>query len=169
MATTIQRLSQRAARTWQERGMLMKAMSFAAIGVVNAAIDACVFFLAYASFGSFAVFAGLLEQIVELCHCGGVPTVRLVLANVIAWLVAVTGSYVMNSFITFAAESGRKLRWRAYLTFAASGIVGMIANTLVLVLAAQAMPVWAAKGLAILASFVVNFSLSHFVVFRARS
>jgi putative flippase GtrA len=104
----------------------------------------------------------------ELCRCGGVPTVRLIVANVIAWLVAVTGSYVMNSFITFAAESGRTLRWRAYLTFAASGIVGMIANTLVLVLAAQAMPVWAAKGLAILASFVVNFSLSHFVVFRAR-
>jgi putative flippase GtrA len=38
----------------------------------------------------------------------------------------------------------------------------------VLVLAAQAMPVWAAKGLAILASFLVNFSLSHFVVFRPR-
>jgi putative flippase GtrA len=168
MATTIQRLSQRAARTWQERGVLIKAMSFAAIGVVNAVIDACVFFLAYASFGSFAVFAGLLEQMAELCRCGGVPTVRLIVANVIAWLVAVTGSYVMNSFITFAAESGRTLRWRAYLTFAASGIVGMIANTLVLVLAAQAMPVWAAKGLAILASFVVNFSLSHFVVFRAR-
>ena len=148
--------------------MLMKAMSFAAIGVVNAAIDACVFFLAYAVFGSFAVFAGLLGQIAGLCHCGGVPTVRLVLANVIAWLVAVSGSYVMNTFITFAAESGRTLRWRAYLTFAASGIVGLIANTLVLVLAAQAMPVWAAKGLAILASFVVNFSLSHFVVFRAR-
>jgi len=29
--------------------------------------------------------------------------------------------------------------------------------------------VWAAKGLAILASFVVNFSLSHFVVFRPRN
>ncbi len=30
------------------------------------------------------------------------------------------------------------------------------------------MPVPAAKLLAIVASFVVNFSLSHFVVFRAR-
>ena len=77
-----------------------------------------------------------------------------------------SGSYVMNSTITFAAESGRKLRRRDYLTFVASGVAGMIANTVVLVAAAQAMPVWAAKGLAILASFVVNFSLSHFVVFR---
>lgn len=168
MMTTIHRLTQRAARTWQDRGVLVKAMSFAVIGVVNAVIDASVFFLAYAWLGSSAALAPLLAQIAELCRCGGVPTVRLIVANVIAWLIAMTGSYVMNSFITFAAESGRKLRWRAYLTFAASGIVGMIANTLVLVLAAQAMPVWAAKGLAILASFVVNFSLSHLVVFRAR-
>jgi putative flippase GtrA len=31
------------------------------------------------------------------------------------------------------------------------------------------LPVWLAKAFAILASFVVNFSLSHFVVFRVRS
>ena len=37
-----------------------------------------------------------------------------------------------------------------------------------LVVASYWMPVLAAKLLAILASFVVNFSLSHFVVFRAR-
>jgi len=147
---------------------MIKAMSFAAIGVINATIDASVFFLAYASLGSFTAFAGILGQIADLCRCGGVPTVRLVVANMIAWVVAVSGSYVMNSFITFAAESGRKLRWRAYLTFAVSGIVGMVANTTVLVLAAQILPVWAAKGLAILASFVVNFSLSNFVVFRTR-
>ena len=30
------------------------------------------------------------------------------------------------------------------------------------------MPVWAAKLIAILVGFVVNFSLSHFVVFRPR-
>jgi putative flippase GtrA len=166
--TTLHRLSRRAAQAWQDRGVLVKAMSFAVIGVINATIDASVFFLAYASLGSASALAGLLGQIADACHCGGVPTVRLIVANLAAWLVAMSGSYVMNSFITFAAESGRKLRWGAYLAFAVSGIAGMIVNTAVLVLAAQAMPVWAAKGLAILASFVVNFSLSHFVVFRAR-
>jgi len=30
------------------------------------------------------------------------------------------------------------------------------------------LPVWLAKALAVLASFVVNFTLSHFVVFRPR-
>ena len=36
--------------------------------------------------------------------------------------------YVMNSIITFAVESGRKLTWRGYATFVASGIVGVVAT-----------------------------------------
>jgi putative flippase GtrA len=74
----------------------------------------------------------------------------------------------MNSFITFAAESGRRLRWLDYGTFVASGILGVIANTTALVVAAQFMPVLPAKGCAILTAFAVNFSMSHFVVFRPR-
>jgi putative flippase GtrA len=166
VTTLTHRLVRRAAQTWRHRGTLIKAMSFAAIGVVNALIDATVFFLSYAALGYFPAALGALRQIADFCACGGVPAARLVVANVAAWLVAVSGSYVMNSFITFAAESGRRLRWQAYLAFAGSGLAGLLVNTTVLVFAAQALPVWAAKGLAILASFVVNFSLSHFVVFR---
>jgi putative flippase GtrA len=92
----------------------------------------------------------------------------LIPANVLAWMVAVSGSYVMNSFITFAAESGRQLRWGAYGAFVVSGIAGLIANTATLVIASIWLPVPAAKLLAVAASFVVNFSLSHFVVFRTR-
>jgi putative flippase GtrA len=87
---------------------------------------------------------------------------------VLAWLVAVSGSYVMNRFITFAAESGRQLRWRTYGAFVASGVVGVITNTTVLVVASRWLPVPMAKLLAIATSFAVNFSLSHFVVFRTR-
>jgi putative flippase GtrA len=74
----------------------------------------------------------------------------------------------MNSYTTFAHESGRTLRLRAYGTFVASGVAGVFANTATLVFAAHYVPVWAAKGLAILVSFLVNFTLSHFVVFRVR-
>ena len=126
-------------------------MNFGVIGVVNTLIDYGVFLLGY--------------------YLLGLP---LVPANILSWLVAVSGSYVMNSFITFAAESGRKLRWRAYGTFVASGILGAIANTTTLVIAAHLLPVFlgeswrvlAAKICATLAGFVVNFSMSHFVVFR---
>ncbi len=128
---------------WQERTIALKALSFGLIGVFNSLVDLGVFLLGYA--------------IAEL---------PLVVANVIAWAVAVTFSYVMNSSITFAAESGGKLRWKDYATFAASGIAGVIANTAALVVASYFMPVLAAKLIAILVSFVVNFSLTHFVVFR---
>jgi len=74
----------------------------------------------------------------------------------------------MNSFITFGPESGQTLRWRDYMTFAASGVAGMVASTAVLFALAYMVPLAAAKLLSILVSFAVNFLLSHFVVFRAQ-
>lgn len=126
--------------------MLVKATSFALVGVVNTAVDLAVFLAAY--------------HLLELA---------LIPANLLAWLVAVSCSYVLNSTITFAAESGRQLRWRDYGTFAASGVVGVIANTTTLVLASYVVPVLLAKLMAIGVSFLVNFSMSHFVVFRKRT
>jgi putative flippase GtrA len=100
-----------------------------------------------------------------LVHFLGWP---LVPANVLAWLVAVSFSYAMNSFITFGPESGRVLRWRDYATFLASGIAGMVTSTTTLFALSYVMPLLVAKLISIAISFVVNFSLSHFVVFRAR-
>src|SRR6202045_1503457 len=141
----LDRLQRRLARAWHERAVTLKAASFAMVGVVNTLIDYSVFLSAY--------------YLLEL---------PLIPANVLAWLVAVSGSYVMNSFTTFAAESGRELRWRAYGAFVASGVAGVFANTATLVAASIWLSVPVAKLLAIAASFAVNFSLSHFVVFRAR-
>jgi putative flippase GtrA len=139
------RLQRRLTQAWQTRGVTLKAASFAMVGVVNTFIDLGIFLAAY-----------------------NVLKLPLIPANVLAWLLAVSGSYVMNSFITFAAESGRRLYWRAYGAFVASGVAGVITNTTILVVASYWLPVLAAKLLAIAASFVVNFSLSHFVVFRTR-
>ena len=141
----LDRLFRRLVQAWRTRGVTLKAASFALVGVVNTFIDLGIFLAAY----------NLLN-------------LPLIPANVLAWLVAVSGSYVMNSFITFAAESGRQLRWRSYGAFVASGVAGVITNTAILVVASYWLPVLAAKLLAIAVSFVVNFSLSHFVVFRTR-
>jgi putative flippase GtrA len=153
----------RLADAWRNRAISIKAISFALIGAVNTVVDYSVFLLARAALkqitASLALFAA---------PSGSRETFILIAANMIAWLIAVTGSYIMNSSITFAAESGRKLTWRAYAAFVVSGIAGLTANTVTLVFGAQVflLPVWLVKAVAILASFVVNFSLSHFVVFR---
>ena len=155
---------------WRNRALSLKAISFALIGVVNTAVDFSVFLVARAALGHSPAALSVFGSVATTCGCATSPTVSLIAANMMSWIVAVTGSYILNSSITFAAESGRKLRWRSYLFFLASGIVGWFANTATLVFAAQVLllPVWLAKAVAILASFLVNFSLSHFVVFRVR-
>src|ERR1043165_2250352 len=141
----IENLRLRVIAAWRARAVSLKAASFAFVGLINTAVDATVFFL-------------LLAFV----------TPSLIAANVGGWLVAVTGSYVMNSFTPFSAETGGKLRLKDYAGFVGSGVVAVIATTITVVVAAKFMPVWAAKGIAILVSFVVNFSITHFVVFRPK-
>ena len=153
----LERLGRRLELLWLDRAVLVKAASFALIGVVNVAVDFSVFSVAY-------------------FHLG----LPIIVANVISWCVAVTGSYVMNSLITFAKESGRQLRMKDYGSFVLSQLGGLLANTTTVFVASYfialflnvppdaALPVLLAKVLAIGASFLVNFSLSHFVVFRPR-
>jgi len=133
------------AETWLRHPTTTKMVSFGVIGVANAAIDFGIFSIAYQALD-----------------------VPIVPANVAAWMVAVSCSYIMNTMITFRAESGRVLRRKDYLVFAASGVLGMIANTATLLLLSNVMPVYAAKICAIFTAFVVNFAMSHFVVFRAK-
>src|SRR5258708_30894596 len=138
------------------------------MGATSVAVDPPVFLLPYWSRRPHAAALRRRAAWAKWGPCPSHETLVLVTANVIAWVVGVTGSYAMNSFITFAAESGRRLRWLDYATFVASGVLGAIASTTTLVVAAHFMPVLPAKGCAILASFAFNFSMSHFVVFRPR-
>ncbi|HEY9216174.1 MAG TPA: GtrA family protein [Ancylobacter sp.] len=115
------------------------------IGIGNTVIDLAVFTFAYTMLA-----------------------LPLVPSNVLAWLVAVSCSYVMNTMITFRAESGRVLRRKDYFSFVASGVLGVVATTTTLVMLSNFMPVIAAKLCSILTGFVVNFTMSHFVVFRPK-
>lgn len=155
---------------WRKSAVSRKAASFALIGVVNAFVDYGVFFLARAAFAQWPGALALFAAVPAGCRCSSADTVSFVAANLTSWAVAVTGSYVLNASITFAGESEGKLHWRGYAAFAASGIAGWFANTAALVFAVQVLllPVTLAKAVAILASFVVNFTLSHYVVFRVR-
>jgi len=163
---SVRTMVERMLAAWHARGVGLKAMSFAFVGVINAAVDYGVFFLTFGLLKQSASAVALATSVTETCNCMNAEKWLIIPANIVAWLVAVSGSYVMNSYTTFARESGRVLRWRDYGTFMASGIAGVIANTTTVVIAVQFVPVWAAKLIAILVGFVVNFSLSHFVVFR---
>ena len=141
----LSRLTDRLLTAWHERAIVLKALSFAIVGLVNSAVDFGVFSFAY--------------------YYLALP---IITANVLSWIVAVSGSYVMNSLTTFARESGRELTLKAYAGFAVSQVAGLVANTATVVIASYFIPVWVGKLIAIGVSFLVNFTLSHFIVFRNR-
>jgi putative flippase GtrA len=163
----LQDLYCRLIQAWEDRAIGLKAASFAIIGVVNTLVDFGIFLLARELFRS-PFFNVMLGGVAEYCQCSTADKLALIPANVVAWAVAVSGSYVLNSLVTFSAESGRQLRFRAFASFAASGVAGLIVNTTAVYVLSYFIPEVAAKICAVLASFVVNFSLSHFVVFRTR-
>ena len=124
--------------SWQNRALGFKAIAFGLVGVVNTAVDYGVFLLARAGLNELVGCTGSASiRCLHFCHCGSAATLLLIAANTISWIVAVTGSYVMNSSITFAAESGRKLKWSAYFAFVLSGVAGWLANTATLLVAAE--------------------------------
>ena len=128
-----------------DRAVLVKGVSFAMIGLVNTGIDFGVFTFTYYYLGW-----------------------HIFVANPIAWLMAVSNSYVLSSMITFAAETGRRLSPRAYIKFILSQAGGLIANTTTVFILSYFMPAWMAKIPAIGASFIVDFTLSYLVVFRRK-
>ena len=131
-------------RSFQEdHAVILKAATFGLIGFVNTAIDFGLFSAGYYGFG-----------------------LSIPVANLLSWSVAVSSSYVLNSMFTFAAESQRRLSARTYATFVLAQLAGFAANTTVVYVASYYMPVLVGKVLATGVSFLVNFSLSHLVVFR---
>ena len=141
----IDNLLQRVLPAWVDRTLVAKGISFGLVGCVNATVDFVVFSIGHLYFG-----------------------LPIIPANLISWCVAVTNSYVLNSMFTFAAESGRRLSFKRYIAFAATQVGGLIANTITVFVASYFIPVLFAKVLAIGASFVVDFTLSHLLVFRRR-
>ena len=128
---------------WHNRTLAIKLLSFAMIGVVNTIIDISIFTAAY------KIFA-----------------LPLIASNVFAWLVAVSASYLMNTSITFGRETGGIFTWKDYSRFAISGVIGAIVATATLVAISHYTAVFVAKLISIVAAFVVNFSVSHFIIFR---
>jgi putative flippase GtrA len=76
-------------------------------------------------------------------------------------MIAVTGSYIMNSKITFTHETGGALNLTRYLRFVISGTLGITVATTFLVVLTHYTNVPIAKFVSL------NFCMSHFVVFRS--
>jgi len=124
---------------------------FGLVGILNAAVDAAVFFSTIAALKYFA----------SAFHSDW----QLIIANSASFMVAVSCSYILNSRFTFRKNQS-ELNLRDYFLFTASQITGFFAHTATLVMAAKYVPLPLAKLLGIGIGFVVNFTLARVIVFR---
>jgi putative flippase GtrA len=107
---------------------------FVAIGLVNTAIDISAFACLY-----------------ELAGLG------VVSSNVLAFLLAVSNSYVMNRLITFADKHSGRGTTESFVRFVTVAVVAMAASTAVVYLASQVMHPLIGKLIATAVSTFINY------------
>jgi putative flippase GtrA len=126
-----------------------RATAFIGIGAVNTMID-------------FSAFA-CLYQLVGLDP---------VISNVLAFLIAVTNSYVLNALITFGdRRSTRSTRgtFRSFARFLFVAVISMTVSTAIVHLLSMVMHPLVGKLIAIAASTVVSYIGCHRFVFTGES
>jgi putative flippase GtrA len=123
------------------------ALRFGIVGVANTLLD-------------FAVFMALVHGLMLI----------ILWANVIAFLVAVTNSFLLNRYWTFRNISGYSLKLGpAYLRFLAVNSVGMALGTAVIYLLLPFMAIEPAKVVSVGASLVWNYFGSRYFVFMSNN
>lgn len=126
------------------RSHARRAAMFIAVGLLNTLIDIGTFTCLY-QFAGFDVIS----------------------SNVVAFLVAVTNSYIMNRFFTFGdrrGSGGGVRRFARYLTIA---VTAMTVSTAIVYLISQFTHPLIGKLVATVASTVINYIGSHRFVFTA--
>jgi putative flippase GtrA len=127
-------------RTIAARAVL--PVKFALVGILNTAVDIGVF--------SWLVYVA-----------GFVPA----LANVVGYTAGTLNSFVLNRNWTFAATERRGTATRQLARFIAVNVAALSISTLALWAFSQMLPVLAAKAVATVASFLVNFWGARRLVF----
>lgn len=115
---------------------------FAGIGVINTLVDV----------GAFIGFYELVGLDVISC-------------NVLAFLLAVANSYILNRFITFRDRSGGGGSLRRFARFFVIAITAMIVSTAIVYLASQFIHPVIGKLMATVVSTLINYLGSHRFVF----
>jgi len=122
---------------------VLEVSRFALIGCANTLIDFCVFLV--------------LARALQL---------PLVAANLCAWAVAFTFSFLANGRWTFGLSWVRLLRPGYYAGLAAASLLSVVATTSVLVISAAHVPLVLAKLLSISVGFVINYALAKRAAIR---
>lgn len=126
------------------RMKLLEITRFAAVGLINTGIDMAVFSIALFWLG-----------------------INLVIANTIAYSVAIINSYLMNKYWTFAGRSASNISTREFILFLFFNLGGLaLSNVTVFLLAKYVVPLIAKLG-AVGVTFIWNYLTIRKFVFRS--
>jgi putative flippase GtrA len=124
------------------RSHARRLASFILVGLINTAVDIGAFTCLY-----------------ELAN------LDVISSNVLAFVLAVTNSYVLNRFITFSDRIGGGFPLRRFLRFFIIAVVAMTVSTSIVYLASQFVYPVIGKLVATAASTLINYIGSHRFVF----
>lgn len=121
-------------------------IKFAIVGVINTIIDFAVFFALY-----------------ELAGW------NMIYSNICAFLVAVTNSYFMNKYFSFAHHKEKRISMAEFVIFVTASIATLSLSTAILVLGEPYLPVLYLKIIAAIITPLLNFLIYRFVIFQKKS
>jgi putative flippase GtrA len=122
------------------------AARFAVVGACNTGVDFAVFSLLFYIFDA-----------------------PLLVANTIAYLLAVSNSFVLNKYWTFAKTCQAGRIEQQISRFLLLGLVGLALSNIVVWRLAVYLPEIVAKMLAVVVLFAWNFGTSRLLVFKVRA
>jgi putative flippase GtrA len=122
------------------RTLAQKALRFGIVGVANTGVD-------------LAVFAGLVAL-----------ATPVLLANVLAWLVAVCFSYAINSRWSFERDTTLHEGWAFLRFFSFGALISLGVSSLAVALLPPLIGLWPAKLLGVIVAAVLNFFAAHWSI-----
>ena len=122
-----------------------QAMKFAAVGVVNTALDLAVF--------------SCLFYIFEL---------GLIFSNSVAFLTAVIQSYLLNKVWTFRSSIENKITMKEFILFSTVQLSALMLSNITIYILSIYLPVLISKLMATVVTFVWGFLVTKRVVFHGK-
>lgn len=151
---------------------LLQFVKFGLVGVSNTLISYAIEMLCYYVLFRAASFGGIVRALSGAGIAATGEQVKVVLTTLLAFIVSVTNSFILNSRFVFKADEKQtpgqiaQAYGKTVLCYALTGI--LLAPVLRLWLGGMGVPYWAASLLSLIVTIPLNFLMNKFWAFAGR-
>ena len=161
--------------TWLENSRyapLLQFVKFGLVGVSSTLISYTIEMICYYGLFRNATFSGIIGLLGGFGLTVTTEQVKVVFTTLLAFIVSVTNSYLLNSRFVFRAEEkpsfaqSMKVYGKTVLCYALTGI--FLAPVLRLWLGGLGIPYWAASLMSLIVTIPLNFIMNKFWAYAGR-